>query len=88
MIGSLPVDVQEWPETNEEEHAMSVSLSCKQIRSIVAGPAVLNFGTCSSGIATTKPFFVVNTLAQPVHVVLDAQSYDHLVSSVNSGQVC
>eukprot|EP00892_Ulva_mutabilis_P006465 jgi/Ulvmu1/4190/UM019_0169.1 len=78
---------KDWPETQEEEQIVSASLTTKQIQSILAGPSVLNFGTCSSGVATTKQFFVVNTLAQAVHVVLDAQSHDHLASSENCSQV-
>lgn len=80
--------MQEWPDSQEEEQVVGAALTRKQIQSVLTGPSVLHFGTCSSGVATTKQFFVVNTLAQAVHVVVDTQSHEHLATSPHCSQAC
>ena len=80
--------MQAWPELGEEARITSGSLDSKQIRSILAGPSILNFGTCSSNSKATRSYFVSNTISNPIHIVIDAQAHEHLSCSQHCSQEC
>lgn len=87
-LGDAAGSMQEWPETEEEAKHATTFLDRGQIRSILAGPSVLHFGTCSSAVKITKHFFVSNKISSPIHVVVDAQAHQHLNQSQHCSQVC
>lgn len=80
--------MQEWPETEDEARSTAMFLDSKQIKSILAGPSVLHFGTCPSAVKITKQFFVSNKVSNPIHVVVDAQAHQHLNQSQHCSQAC
>ena len=62
-------------------------LSASDIRSLLAGPAVLDFGRVAAAAEATACFCINNTLSHPVHALVDANSFEHLQRSAHMSQV-
>lgn len=79
--------VQDRARNKEEVSQTKSMLTGAEIRSILAGPANLNYGHISASAEAVAHFCMNNPLGKPIHVLVDAKCHDHLCRSANMSQV-
>lgn len=86
VIANLPL-LKEQPQTAHEHAECSEALSEAELRSLIVGPKVVDFGKVSPALAATQYFVVKNPLGRAIQVVLDLQAVPELSKSAPVSQV-
>lgn len=72
--------------TEQEAAIVAKELPAADIRSLLAGPALVDFGRVAAAAEVTAYFCINNTLSRPVHALVDANSFEHLQRSQHMSQ--